>query len=135
MLVHGSCHCGQIRYEGELDPETVGICHCSDCQMLTGSAYRVSAPAPAATLRFLAGEPKTYVKTADSGAKRLHGFCGSCGTPVYACAAVDAPPFYSLRIGCLAERTVLAPKRRIWCRSALPWAGSIDGLPGVEGQS
>ena len=36
MKVTGSCHCGQITYEAEVDPETVRVCHCTDCQKLTG---------------------------------------------------------------------------------------------------
>ena len=74
MKVQGSCHCGQITYEAELDPERVTLCNCTDCQMLTGSAFRVSAPVPSAGFRLLSGEPKTYIKTADSGTKRAHSF-------------------------------------------------------------
>ena len=33
--------------------------------------------------RFLSGEPKTYVKIADSGNERVLAFCPQCGTPVY----------------------------------------------------
>src|SRR5436305_239950 len=29
--------CGAITYEAELDPQTVGVCHCTDCQTLTRS--------------------------------------------------------------------------------------------------
>jgi len=43
--------------------------------MLTGSTFRVSVPAPKGEFRLLAGEPKTYVKTAESGEKRIHAFC------------------------------------------------------------
>jgi hypothetical protein len=42
MKVQGRCHCGKITYEAELDPAAVASCHCTDCQMLTGTAYRVS---------------------------------------------------------------------------------------------
>lgn len=38
MIVHGSCHCGRIRYEAEVVPHTVVICHYTDCQTLCGSA-------------------------------------------------------------------------------------------------
>jgi hypothetical protein len=48
MKVQGSCHCGQVTYEAEVDPEKVSLWNCTDCQMLTGSAFRVLVPAPAA---------------------------------------------------------------------------------------
>jgi hypothetical protein len=134
MKVQGSCHCGQVTYEAEVDAEKVSLCNCTDCQMLTGSAFRLSVPAPAATFRLLSGKPKVYVKTADSGTKRRHSFCPNCGTPVSACADTDSPPFYSLRVGCLKQRRELPPKRRIWCKSALEWAQDVSGVPGIPGQ-
>jgi hypothetical protein len=128
MKVEGRCHCGQITYAAVVDPETAMVCHCADCQMLTGSAFRaiVRAPAEAFTLR--TGQPKTYIKTADSGARRIHAFCPDCGTPVYS-SAVENPPTYSLRIGCLLERAALRPQRQNWCQSALPWAMNLEDVP------
>jgi len=134
MKVDGSCHCGAIRYEAEIDPQKVSLCHCTDCQMLSGSAYRISVPAPAATFRFLSGKPAAYVKTADSGAKRRHAFCPTCGSPVYSSANTDDPPAYSLRIGCLAQKAQLPPQRRIWCRSSLAWSEDVRAVPGIDAQ-
>jgi len=134
MKVNGSCHCGQITYEAEVDPKRVSLCNCTDCQVLTGSAFRVSVPTPAASFRLLTGRPAVYVKTADSGARRRHSFCPNCGTPVSASADTDTPPTYSLRVGCLAQKALLPPKRRIWCKSALGWAQDVSGIPGMERQ-
>ena len=132
MRVHGSCHCGAIAYEADVDPALVGVCNCTDCQKLTGSAFRVSVPSTGFTL--LMGRPKTYVKTADSGTKRRHAFCPDCGSPIYACADVDAPATHTLRVGGLKERSELAPRRQIWRVSALPWVWSVASLPGSERQ-
>jgi hypothetical protein len=128
MHVDGGCHCGFIRYEAEVDPEAVSICHCTDCQNLTGSAYRVTVPAPKTGFKMLGGEPKIYVKTAESGTKRAHGFCPNCGTPIYATAISD-PQSYGIRIGTVRQRAELPPKKQSWCRSALPWPGNIEALP------
>jgi hypothetical protein len=129
----GSCHCARVSYEAEVDPKEVSVCHCTDCQMLTGSAYRVSVRAPRAAFRLLSGQPKAYIKTAESGAKRAHSFCADCGTPVYACAVED-PPTYSLRVGCLKQRAELPPRRQIWCRSSLPWAENLSNIPKLDRQ-
>jgi hypothetical protein len=133
MKVHGHCHCGLITYEAEVDPALVSACHCSDCQMLTGSAYRVSLPAPSKSFVLRGGHPKTYIKIAQSGARRVHAFCPDCGTPVYS-SAVSDPPTYSLRVGCLDERADLPPRKQIWCRSALDWAMDLRGVARVEQQ-
>lgn len=133
MKVKGSCHCGKISYEAIVDPAKVSLCHCTDCQMLTGSAYRASVPAPAATFVLHSGQPKTYIKTAESGTKRAHAFCLDCGAPVYSCAISD-PPSYSLRVGCLDQRALLNPKKQIWCQSSVPWSANLDGVEKVSRQ-
>jgi hypothetical protein len=131
MKVGGNCHCGKIAFEAEVDPATLNICHCTDCQRLSGSAFRASIPAPAGQFALLRGEPKSYVKTAESGAKRRHAFCGDCGTPIYACA-IDNPQSYTLRIGAINERAAFSPRRQIWRRSALAWVDTLAGVPASE---
>src|SRR5437870_4883557 len=86
MKIDGSCHCGYITYKADADPERTSICHCTDCQMLSGTAFRVSIPAPHHDFRILSGEPTVYVKTGESGNKRAQAFCPRCGSPIYATA-------------------------------------------------
>ena len=69
MHITGGCHCGAITYEAEVDPDTVSICHCTDCQTFSGSAFRTAVPAKKEGFK-LTGRPKIYVKTAESGNKR-----------------------------------------------------------------
>lgn len=133
MRVTGRCHCGQVRYEAELDPANVAICHCLDCQTLSGSPYRVSVRVPAETFRMLSGGITTYVKTAESGARRAHSFCPHCGTPVHSADPVQ-PKTFSLRVGCLDQRNELPPRRQIWCRSAVPWSRDLSPVPAAERQ-
>jgi hypothetical protein len=126
MKVDGSCHCGAISFEAEADPATATICHCTDCQKLTGSAFRATVRAPAPSF-VLHGTPTIYIKTADSGGRRAHAFCSTCGTPIYS-AAVQDPPTYSLRVGTIRQRHAFAPLRQIWCQSALPWSMNIESV-------
>jgi hypothetical protein len=35
-------------------------------------------------------------------------------------------------VGCLAQKALLPPKRRIWCKSAVAWAQEVSGIPGME---
>ena len=74
MKVDGGCHCGSIRYEAEVDPAKVVICHCTDCQTLSGSAFRTVVPTNEGTFRLLSGTPKVYVKSAESENKREQTF-------------------------------------------------------------
>ena len=123
MHIDGACHCGKISYEAEIDPEQVGVCHCTDCQTLGGAAFTVFVPVAKDAFR-LRGQPRIYVKTAESGNRRAQAFCPECGTRVYACAEKD-PPVFNLRVGTIRQRAALAPKMQLWCRSALPWVGEL----------
>jgi hypothetical protein len=98
--------------------------------VLTGTAYRTTVPAAVASFVLHSGVPRRYVKTAQSGNQRIHTFCGDCGSPIYS-SVPENPVTYGLRVGALAQRDLLPPRRQIWCRSALPWSGSLEGLPGT----
>jgi hypothetical protein len=135
MKITGSCHCGHITYEAEVEPGTVRVCHCNDCQKLTGTAFRTNIATLHGTFVLKSGTPKTYLKTAESGNKRAHGFCPECGTPIYATSPEPNPPSYGLRVGGIDQRAQLgAPSRQIWYGSALPWSMNIAGVERVERQ-
>jgi len=134
MKVHGECHCGDIKFEAEVDPANARICHCTDCQTMSGSAFRTGISAPAETLRMISGTPTRYIKTADSGIQRAHMFCGRCGTPVFSSSIDPHPTRYQLRIGMLKERHQLVPRSQIWTRSEQHWLDEIGSLPAVETQ-
>ena len=135
MKVEGRCLCGRIAYEADVDPTAVMICHCTDCQTLTGSAFRVTVPASPEAFRLISGKPRIYMKIADSGSRRGHAFCGDCGAPVYR-QPTDNNPNYSLRIGGLDQRIELGPpKRQIWTKRRLPWLRVLEDIPQAEGQN
>jgi hypothetical protein len=135
MKIDGGCHCGSITYEAEADPEKVTLCHCTDCQTLSASAFRVVVPVAEVDFNILTGTPKEYVKTAESGNKRAQGFCPDCGTNIYATSAGgDGPKVFGLRTATTRQRDQLTPKRQVWFRSAQPWVTDIAAVPQVETQ-
>jgi hypothetical protein len=136
MRIDGACHCGAIKIEGEADPEKTQICHCTDCQTGTGSAFRVSIPVPGSSLK-MTGQPTTYVKTtADSGKPRLQAFCGKCGSPIYSTTVGEGvQPSYTVRVGILRQRDQFIPRRQNWFRSARSWVTKLDAVPKHEKQA
>ncbi len=127
MKIDGSCHCGAICYEADINPKSVGICHCTDCQIFSGSAFRITAPVPREQFRLLQGTPRIYIKTAESGNQRAQAFCADCGTALYATSVSD-PKVYGVRVSTSRQRAQLPPHRQIWCRSALPWVNDLAGI-------
>lgn len=135
MKIDGSCHCGQITYEAEISLEKVAVCHCTDCQKLSGSAFRTVVMVPDSDFTLLSGDIKTYVKTAESGNKRAQTFCGNCGAPLYATSVDDGPKIFGLRVGAISQRDQLVPKIQIWGEAALHWVPDIPGVKMLKKQS
>jgi hypothetical protein len=132
MKVHGRCHCGAVRLSADVQPARVFVCHCADCQVLTGSAFRVVAPVVPGSLQ-VTGNVKGYARTADSGAVRWQFFCPECGTPLYA-GSQDGTGLATVRVGVLAERHRLPPTTQLWRRSALSWVDGLGEVPACERQ-
>jgi hypothetical protein len=133
MKIDGACHCGFITIEAEADPANTTICHCTDCQAGTGSAFRVSIPVRGATFK-ITGQPTAYLKTtAESGNPRVQAFCPKCGSPIYSTSPGDGMrPTYNVRVGILRQRDALVPRRQIWLRSAQPWVKEIAAIAQSE---
>ncbi len=125
MKIDGRCHCGHISYEAEIDPDEVYVCHCTDCQAISGSAFRWAVPVAKEAFKLLAGEPKTYVRTAESGATSHQLFCPECASPLYSTSIGDGPKFFNLRVGTARQRAELRPKTQYWCRSAQAWVADL----------
>ncbi|MGX5173075.1 GFA family protein [Aliikangiella sp. IMCC44653] len=121
MQVNGACHCQQIKFKATVDPNAVRICHCNDCQILSGSAFRTSLPVAAEKFQLICGELKFYIKTAESGNQRAQYFCGTCGSQIYATTYQDEKVL-NLRTGCIEQRNLLIPTAEKFTQSAMPWA-------------
>jgi hypothetical protein len=134
MKIDGRCHCGYISYEAEIDPEKVMICHCTDCQKLSGSAFRTVAFTREDTFKLLSGELKIYIKTGESGTKRPQAFCPECGTPIYSSTVGEGPKAHVIRVGTARQRDELVPKMQLWFRSSQRWLADLGSVPKMEKQ-
>ena len=126
MNVDGTCLCGQIQFEADIDPKTTTICHCTDCQINSGTAFGYVVGAVNESFKLLRGELSFYIKIADSGAKRELAFCGKCGTRIFARPLKGQSGFFGLRVGTIRQRRSLQPKRQAWKKSCLDWVKFIE---------
>ena len=135
MKIDGRCLCGYIQYEADIeDPNATSVCHCTDCQTLSGSAFRVGLPIPEGNFRLLSGQPKTYIKTAESGVKRAQVFCPDCGSALYSTSINKGPKTFRLRITGSNQRFDFVPTSQGWYRSAHKWLADIGAIPAAQKQ-
>jgi hypothetical protein len=135
MKIDGRCHCGYITYETEADPANARICHCTDCQTLSGSAFRTGVLTKEGSFKLNSGTPTIYVKTAESGVQRPEAFCPKCGSPIYATTIGEGPKVHAVRLGTVRQRDQFAPKLQLWFRSAQHWVTNVSSIPQIEKQS
>lgn len=134
MKINGHCLCGTVAYEAVIDPDRCAICHCTDCQTHSGSAFGVVVHVRDGAFALLSGELKIFTKTAESGRRRELSFCPECGTRIHARTPGDPDAFFGLRVGTIDQRHQLRPRQQVWCRSAAPWVFELAEISRKEDQ-
>lgn len=104
------------------------MCSCLDCQRATGTGHSTVALVPAAAVT-VTGSPKSYARSADSGATFTRHFCPQCGTPLYGQSS-RAETLLMLPVGFFAGHTEwFVPGQLIFARSSQAWDLFADHLP------
>ena len=129
MKIDGRCHCGDVTFEAEADPETTAICNCTDCQTMSGAPLRAVIITQPGTFVLLSGKPTVYRKIADSGAVRVQGFCPRCGAAIYSTSDGNDPKTYSVRLGVVRQRNELVPRKQLFVRSQQAWVNNLNSIP------
>jgi len=96
----GSCHCGAVRYEADVDlAQGTFKCNCSIC--FKSRAWM--AAVPGSDFRLLDGEPS--LRDYQFGKKTIHHrFCAQCGVRSFAHGAdPKGNRFYAVRVNCLDD--------------------------------
>ena len=136
IKIDGSCHCGWLTFEAFVNRDNVNVCHCTDCQKLSASAFRAVIASKETDFKLLNNKPKDYIKTSDNGTPRIQAFCPECGSHIYA-TSIDniGNRIFNIRLGSVVQKDQFQPKKRVWCRSALPWVFNLDNIPRIDKQS
>jgi hypothetical protein len=129
----GGCICGAIRYRAGEEPLTYHVCHCTDCQRHTGTAFAESLVVRRRSFEVLRGSPRTYTVAIPNGHTRRGSFCGECSTRLWG-DPIKLPDVVILRPGTLDDRQGLRPVAHIWTRSAQPWVAIPADVAAFEAQ-
>ena len=129
MKLTGACFCKEITWEAEIDENMIGICHCRDCQIFSGSAFRLSSSVAPGSFNVTKGTPRIFDKQTDGGNVRRMSFCGTCGT--HLCSAPtdtdQEGSFVSVRLASSDQFDQLKPAGEIYCDSRVAWMPPIEG--------
>lgn len=129
----GGCQCGNIRYEIVGTPKPLVVCHCTDCQRQSGSAFGMTLPVNEDAFRITRGEVKTYASTSAAGRGKLGAFCPDCGTRIY-----HKPEWrkgtVSVKPGTLDDTSWLKPEMHLWTSSKQPWVQVPEDVKAFEKQ-
>ncbi len=115
LPIEGGCQCGAVRYRLTGRPVVFYLCHCTECQRHTSSAFGESLRLRSDDVE-ITGEVATTWRIAESGRKRYGHFCPSCGVRLV--HGSDGGAEVNMKAGTLDDTSWLAPAGHIWTRSA-----------------
>lgn len=104
------------------------LCHCTDCQKISGSAYSVNNVVPDDGFK-VTGNPKVYTKTADSGKTINSYFCGDCGSTLYR-DGDNFPGMKIVKVGVLDDKEALndaKPGVELFSPTRPNWVPALPG--------
>jgi hypothetical protein len=113
------CCCGSLYAEATGEPSIFVVCHCTECQRRTGSAFGVGIYFPREQVR-CEGPSKVYVRGSDAGRKIEFHFCPDCGTSVFWCAEFR-PDLIGIAFGAFADPSMRWPTLSVWETTRHPW--------------
>jgi len=127
-VIRGSCLCGGVRFAYARAVSQVGMCHCSQCRKVSGTASNAVIVVPAAELRWLAGQQlvQEFAKPSGWGST----FCRACGSPLPR-KMPDAEAYW-VPAGLLDDDPGLRIAGHIWVGSKAPWDAIPEGPPQFE---
>jgi len=135
MSITGRCYCGELRYEAEAQPIFRAQCHCRECQYISGGGANFVLGVPAASFRYVHGEPKAF-KRQDLAEPAIREFCGTCGTHILTRTPRNSEVVI-LKVGTLDDPTVFGGSQiAIWTVDKQPYHHIAEGVatfPGFPG--
>jgi len=127
----GGCLCGKARYVIDGEPITSYVCHCTDCQARTGSAFGFTLTVERGAVRLTQGETRAYAVTLSDGRIKTGCVCPSCGARLWG-EPPKIPTVAVVQAGTLDDHSWLRPVAHIWTRSAQPWFRIPEGVARFE---
>ena len=129
-MMAGACLCGALRWRAEGEPELQGLCHCRNCQRLSGGGHVgfICFPDEAATVE---GTTRSYAVTGGSGRLATRFSCPVCHAIVFGSSEM-MPGKINFYAGSLDDPALFKPTMAVFVRTRPPWDDSSRGLACYE---
>jgi hypothetical protein len=122
--VHGSCLCGEARFEVDGPFPWLYQCHCSLCRKQGGSVSNTGLIARADRFRWIAGESSIGKWQRSTGFRSY--FCTRCGSPVP--NPLRDTGYAWVPSGLIDDPEPLAIGTQLYAESRAPWAILPEGV-------
>ena len=121
-ILEGGCQCGSVRYRYEGEVLFIFVCHCTECQKQSGSAFGMGLWIQASGLQRLSGTLRSWTRRLPAGEDMICEFCEECGTRVFHISeGYRAAGMLSIKPGTLDDTSWIQPYAHIWRTRAQPW--------------
>ena len=115
----GGCQCGDIRYSAPAVPGALYVCHCTECQKQSSSAFGISYTVNRNSLEIFKGRPSFWSRTTTSGHNLECAFCSKCGSRLWH-QSTGYPATLNIKAGSFDQPVDLSEATHIWVSSKLP---------------
>lgn len=126
LAVPGRCRCGRVRFVLREEPIAFYLCHCTDCQAETGSAFGQTMHVRREAVGSLEGPMRESEMAAREGLRLTLTHCPNCLTILLG-ASERVPQVRGVNAGALEDVAGLTPWGNMWTRSARPWVTLAPG--------
>lgn len=130
--VEGGCQCGAVRYRLAAPPVVFYICHCTECQAQSSSAFGESLRVRSGDLT-VTGEVKSFRRGSASGSTLVCDFCPECGTRLFH-RRESYHETLNVKGGTLDDTSWLVPAGHLWTASRQKWFTIAPGALAYERQ-
>jgi len=131
MNIPGGCICGAVRYQLTAEPLFTHVCHCTECQHESGSAFQITALVLASDFKLVGNEPSVNYVTRKSGNEYAIYRCENCCCTV-AAKSIPENRVMVVRPGTFDDTSIVWPQAHIWAREKQSWFEIPTGVPVFE---
>jgi len=124
--VSARCRCGRAGFVLREEPISFYLCHCTQCQAESGSAFGQTMQVRAEAIDSAEGPLREQTLHGPEGRRIVMTGCAECLTSLWG-GNVQIPQIVGVNAGSLEDTAGLEPYGNMWTRSARPWVAFAPG--------